>query len=412
MDAALKRKIQQRVETSLNMWRAAKREADPYAFVTVAQETEMRRCVTELECVRRGLPIPRESQRQNAVAWELRTYLDAQQCKITEPPWRVKGLVVEGGATQVSAHPHGMKSLSWLNAALEAVALHAVWRHFDASKVTRALFIESEDPEWMVAARIQGIAKGLGLAPDEPIPGFQFVCPGPFDFVAAEEELRELFQKHRPDFVVLSTLQSMLAGRDWTSQKDMQDVNASIVRLSRVCPLVVITHSPWNKKQRRAAGTITQFANFTVTMHYEKLSLSDGGTGLHVVVDSKLGTALEGFHLKLLTEGDKDDSSSVRGLVYGGEGWPRGAGKDAVIEALDDDPNASTEEIANRTGVSTRYVRRIKKDESAKRPRRKRKSEARRPEELLDVNDPSFTSEPMDVNLDADAYAAQRRWKR
>jgi len=196
------------------------------------------------------------------------------------------------------------------------------------------------------------------------VPGFHYICPGPFDLVATEEELRGVFKKIQPDFVVLSTLQSMLAGRDWQSQKEMQEVNALIVRLSRICPLVVITHSPWNKRQRRAAGTITQFANFAVTMHYEKLKLNDGDTGMHIIVDSKLGSELEGFHLKLTTEGDKDDSSSVRGLVYAGEGRPKGNAKKAVLEELADDPAASNKEIAERTGVSERYVRKIREQES------------------------------------------------
>lgn len=357
--------IDQIIELDLSKWRGAKNRANPHGYVTVAEECEVRRWITEVERAKKGLPLlSPEIPLEGALGWEERSYLDAQKSKITEPPWKVKGLVVEGGATQVSAHPHGMKSLSWLNAALEAVARHTVWQHFEAVNVRRALFIESEDPEWMVAARIQGIAKGLGLAPDQDVPGFHYFCPGPFDLVKEERGLSELFQKHHPDFVVLSTLQSMLAGRDWVAQKDMQDVNASIVRLSRISPLVVITHSPWNKKHRRAAGTITQFANFTVTLHYEKLKLSDSGTGMHVVVDSKLGTVQDGFHLKLITEGDKDDASSVRGLVFGGQGRPKGTGKKAVLEELADDPDASNGEIAERTCVSDRYVRKIREKEN------------------------------------------------
>ena len=95
----------------------------------------------------------------------MRSYIDAQQNQTTEPPWRIKGLVVDGSATKVSAHPHGMKSLSWLIAALESVTTHKVWGKFDASRIEHVLYIESEDPEWMVAARIRGIAKGLGLDP-------------------------------------------------------------------------------------------------------------------------------------------------------------------------------------------------------------------------------------------------------
>lgn len=315
------------VEVDMAQWRAAKQKANSHGYVTVAEESEMRRCLTELERAKRGLPLDAGKQHSGDAYWDVRTYLDAQRNTVTEAPWKIKELVVEGSATQISAHPHGMKSLSWLNAALESVTTHKVWHHFDASKVERTLYIESEDPEWMVAARIRGIAKGLGLAPDKPVPGLHYVCPGPFDLVAEEENLRGLFAKHQPDFVVLSTLQNMLAGRDWLSQKDMQPVNALIVRLSRICPLVVLTHSPWDKKQRRAAGTITQFANFAITMHYDKVKCGDGGTAIHVVVDSKVGASINGFHLKLLTEGDEDDPSSVRGLVYGGAGRPERPGK-------------------------------------------------------------------------------------
>jgi hypothetical protein len=185
--------IQRCVQSDFVKWRAAKQQANAHSHVTVTQEFEMRRLITELEHVKRKIPLPIENQLQTVFGWEVHGYLDAQRCNITEPPWKVKGLVVEGGATQVSAHPHGMKSLSWLNAALEAVSSHQVWRHFDASNVHRTLFIESEDPEWMVAARIQGIAKGLGLPHDQDVPGFHYICPGPFDLVAAEEELRGIF---------------------------------------------------------------------------------------------------------------------------------------------------------------------------------------------------------------------------
>ena len=93
---------------------------------------------------------------------------------------------------------------------------------------------------------------------------------------------------------------------------------------------------------------------------------------IHVVVDSKLGTFIEDFHLKLLTEGDTADPSSVRGLIFGGEGRPKGASKEAVLDELDKNPKASTEEIAEKVGVTSRYVRQIKADKPTK-PRKKRK---------------------------------------
>jgi hypothetical protein len=405
--AGAETEIQGIIEEGLSKWRAAKALANPYGHVTIANESDMRRCISEWERVRRGLALePGDQKLSSEVEWNVFTYLNAQQSQLTEPPWKIKGLVVEGGATQVSAHPHGMKSLSWLNAALESVTLHTVWRHFDASSVQCVLYIESEDPQWLVEARIRGIAKGLGLDPNMEQPGFHYICPGPFDLVKEEESLRELFSKYHPDYVVLSTLQNLLAGRDWISQKDMQPVNALIVRLSRICPLVVLTHSPWDSEKRRAAGTITQFANFAVTMHYQKITPGgdtkpgaekkrrnkekkdqakaepsevnendpslvseimdvnlDGdayayqkrGDTIHIVVDSKMGTNVRDFHLKLETEG-----GDVRGLIYGGEGRPKGAAKEAVLEAISADPDASAGEVAKKAGVTERYVRQLK----------------------------------------------------
>jgi hypothetical protein len=113
--------IQGIVEDGLAKWRAAKLQRDKQPYITLVEESEMRRCIEEYERARKGLPLgPRLPTRASAIEWNVFTYLDAQQSQITQPPWKIRGLVVEGGATQVSAHPHGMKSLSWLNAALES----------------------------------------------------------------------------------------------------------------------------------------------------------------------------------------------------------------------------------------------------------------------------------------------------
>ena len=138
------REIQGIVEEGFGKWREAKQRANPHGYITAANESEMRQCIVEYERAKRGLPLESGKQQSSAVEWNVFTYLDAQQSQIAQPPWKIRGLVVEGGATQISAHPHGMKSLSWLNAALESVTLHTVWRHFDASNVQSVLFIESE----------------------------------------------------------------------------------------------------------------------------------------------------------------------------------------------------------------------------------------------------------------------------
>jgi predicted ATP-dependent serine protease len=91
--------------------------------------------------------------------------------------------------------------------------------------------------------------------------------------VAEEEKLCESLEKYKPHFAVISTLQNLLNGRSWSKPEQMRPVAAAILRLSRsYFPVVLITHSPWDTKQRWAAGTVTQTANFMTTMHYVKKS--------------------------------------------------------------------------------------------------------------------------------------------
>ena len=258
-----------------------------------------------------------------------------------------------------------MKSLAWLASALESVATHKVWGHFDASSVKSSLFIESEDSSWVLEQRLRGIAKGLGLKGVEDAPGFHYLRTGPFDLVGMEKELAQVLDYYKPDFVVLSTLQSLLAGRSWKEQQDMQAVNSLIVRLAdQYCPIVLITHSPWDTRQKRAIGTISQAANFLTALHFEKTSNGDG-TFVHVTLDSKLGAEASDFTLKLETEGQGKERE-VRGFTYQGPGWPKGMGKAAVMQAISADPEASSKEIAKRAGVTERYVQKIRESLSEK----------------------------------------------
>ena len=296
------------------------------------------------------------------VAWDIRDFQAAMKSSLERPPWVIEDLLLEQTATLVSAHPHAMKSLSWLYACLEAVVKKQVWGHFKALNVESVLFVETEDPSWVVEARIKGFAKGLGIAETADVPGFRYACVGPFDLPKTEHHIEHLIEKYSPDFIVISTLQSLLAGRDWKEQADMQPVMAAIVRLSRACPIVLLTHSPWDSHQRRAAGTVTQTANFLTTMHYKKdVNQKTKETFLHVLTDSKVGALETNFSLKLLTEGDPRDPAGVRGVEYVSEGWPKGLGKAAVLAAIEDDPDASPKEIADRTGMGVRYVQKMRK---------------------------------------------------
>jgi hypothetical protein len=301
--------------------------------------------------------------------WAVCGLADALAGSGQRPPWIIENLLLAQSATQVSAHPHSMKSLAWLAACIESVAKHTVWNHFDASAVRRSLFIESEDSKWLVEQRIREIAKGMELTGAEDAPGFNYLRTGPFDLVQFEATLSQMLRHYRPDFVVLSTLQSLLNGRDWNEQADMQQVNAAIVRLASLCPLVVITHSPWDRRARRAAGSITQAANFATTIHFEKVvTRRSSNTFVHVSVDSKAGAEQADFSLKLQTDGVEE----IRGIVYEGEGWPKGVGKAAVLAALEEDPDASPKEIAERVGVTARYVQKLNLERQEK-PRKSKK---------------------------------------
>jgi hypothetical protein len=304
--------------------------------------------------------------------WQICDLGDALSGSGQKPPWIIQDLLLAETATQISAHPHSMKSLAWLAAAIESVATHKVWGHFDASSVFSSLFIESEDPKWLVEDRIRGIATGLGLQDIDDAPGFHYLRAGPFDLVNLELTLQQIFEYYQPDFVVLSTLQSLLSGRDWNEQSQMQAVNAAILRLASHAPIVLITHSPWDRRAKRAAGSITQAANFVTTAHFEKVKTTNSAdTMVHVSVDSKVGSEQTDFTLKLETEGE-GKQKEVRRIVYEGSGWPKGGGREAVLSAIEDDPDATTTEIAERVGVSPRYVQKLKEEGKPKKKTRRK----------------------------------------
>jgi hypothetical protein len=306
-------------------------------------------------------PAPNTDPR--ADRWEARGFQDAMKGSQAKPPWIIEDLLLAESATLVSAQPHAMKSLSLLSACLEAVAKKKVWGHFDAKSVDSVLFLETEDPAWMVETRIRGLAKGLGISERDPVAGFHYACVGPFDFLGKENRIEELIQKHAPTFIVLSTLQNLLSGRDYNRQNDMQPVMAGMLKIAQAAPLILVTHSPWDKRQKRAAGSVTQTANFLTALQYEKrIARKTGETFVHVSVDSKAGALETDFSLKLEIDGSPRDPGSVRKVAYIGKGWPKGTGKEAILAEIEEDPDASASEIAERTGMTQRYVQKIFKE--------------------------------------------------
>jgi len=287
--------------------------------------------------------------------WQVHTLEDALTGEDEPWNWVITGLVLREAPLMVSGQPHAGKSLNWLAAAMEAVIKKKVWGHFDASCVRSVLFIETEDPKQVVRKRIRQLAKGLRIDPKRVPKGFHWVRTGPFDLVKAKPKLVALLKKYKPDLVVLSTLQGLLAGRNWKEQSEMADVNALIVELSHdYCPIVLVTHSPRDKTAKRAAGTITQEANFLTTMHFEKVAAKSGNgpTKTKVEVDSKLGMGMQ-FDLTLETEGDE-----VRRVVYG-EHEPTKA--EMILAAIKENRDATPEEIADEVGCSPQWVRKVLK---------------------------------------------------
>lgn len=308
-------------------------------------------------------PSPTANHRQHD-RWLARGFQDAMKGSHGRPPWIIEDLLLAESATLVSAQPHAMKSLSLLSACLEAVTKKRVWGHFKAN-VKSVLFLETEDPAWMVESRIRGLAKGLDIDAEDPVSGFHYACVGPFDFLGTENRIEELVKKHAPDFIVLSTLQNLLNGRDYNRQHDMQPIMAAMIKLAQLAPLILVTHSPWDKRQKRAAGSVTQTANFLTALHYEKrIARKTGETFVHVSVDSKAGALETDFSLKLQIDGSPRDPGSVRKIEFIGKGWPKGTGKEAILAELEEDPDASPQDIADRTGTSPRYVQKIMKEQT------------------------------------------------
>jgi hypothetical protein len=292
--------------------------------------------------------------------WEILGLEDAFK-DAAAPPWVIKDLVMSGTVTLVSAHPHGMKSLSWLAACIQAVRTGKVFDRFEAVTLKNVLFIETEDPEWLVKKRIQGLSKGLKLPEGEKLSGFHYTCPGPFELIEERGQMEDLIQQHKLDLIVLSTLQNLLGGRDFKEQKDMADLMAMLVKLARICPIVLLTHSPQDKSQKRAIGTITLGANCATHIHSEKVNKA-GSTLVHWTVDSKAGATETDFSLLLNVDlKDEDPVSSVRGLTYVGKGNRGETKEQRILKAIGDNPKASITELTRLANCDESYVRRIQR---------------------------------------------------
>ncbi len=147
----------------------------------------------------------------------------------------------------------------------------------------------------------------------------------------------------------------------------MGPINAIFVRLSRRCPIVVITHSPWDGRNKRAAGSITQAANFLSLMHFDK-TISKGETKIAVTLDCKMGQETETFDLILDTEtvpGKK--RPELRRVRYAGIHEP--SDKEKILACIKENPAAKATEVAQEVGCSYEYARKTMKQPTPSLPK-------------------------------------------
>jgi RecA-family ATPase len=270
-----------------------------------------------------------------------------------EPKALVKRFFYEQSGSLLSAHPHSLKSLAGLQMMIEAPMRSTVFQHFEVSKVKRTLYIETEDPPVLVHNRVHQLCKGMGITPMEAKEcGFDLRLPGAFDLVKDASILLRVIKESKPDIMVLSTEQGLLGGRDYSQQSEMFDVNATCVSIARdYCPLLLLTHSTQDPRQKRAAGTVTRAANYPVLIHFEK-KVKNSDTAVHVTLDSKFDASAD-FSLRLIV-----GRQSLR-IVYDEGQSPK---RKDLEQYLTENPELSAKSVAVAMECDESYVRRIKRE--------------------------------------------------
>jgi RecA-family ATPase len=274
--------------------------------------------------------------------WGIGSLAEAIASKMEKPAEVIKGgILLQASANLTSGQQHAMKSYAWLAAAIEAATRQTVWGSLPAPDVKRTIYIEIEDPKWMVEKRVKKIAKGLGLTTAEiRNSGFEYVAVPPFNLKTPQQEKRltTLIKTLRPDFMVISTLQATLnGGEDMRQQQDMAPVMQAVLRLSRLCPSVLLTHSPRNNRQKRAYGAVTQDANFATLVHFTK-STKKKNT-IVATLDSKELAATDDFEIKVI-------DTPNGGIKFECVGTPV---QNQVAKFIRDNPTMSGRAIAKQT---------------------------------------------------------------
>ena len=196
----------------------------------------------------------------------------------------------------------------------------------------------------MVEKRIKKIAKGLGLTQKEiQNSGFEYVAVPPFNLKDEEKRLTKLIKTLRPDFMVISTLQATLSnGEDMKQRQDMAPIMQVVLRLTHLCPNVLLTHSPRASEQKRAYGAVTQEANFATLVHFTKKE----GRHNWAELDSKELADKGKFEIKVI-------DTPNGGIKFECVGTPI---QNQVERLIQDNPTMSDRQIAKQAGVSATTV--------------------------------------------------------
>jgi len=285
--------------------------------------------------------------------WGIGSLAEAIASRMEKPAEVIGGgILLQASANLTSGQPHAMKSYAWLAAAIEAATRQTVWGSLPALDVKRTIYIEIEDPKWMVEKRVKKISKGLGLTAQEiRNSGFEYMAVPPFNLKNPQEEKRltTLIKTLRPDFMVISTLQATLSGEDMRQQQDMAPIMQAVLRLSRLCPSVLLTHSPRNTKLKRAYGAVTQDANFATLVHFTK-SMKKKNT-IVATLDSK-ELATEGtFEIKVI-------DTPNGGIKFECIGTPV---QNQIKKMIQDNPNMTGRAIARQLNLPTSTVAYVKR---------------------------------------------------
>jgi len=105
--------IQHIVDADIAKWRAARQQTNPHCHITVAVESDMRRCATELERSRRGLPLTNAGSEAAKPSFRVLSLPEFEsQCSTKPESFVVEGLFPES-SVNIAAGDSGLGKSPW-----------------------------------------------------------------------------------------------------------------------------------------------------------------------------------------------------------------------------------------------------------------------------------------------------------